>query len=128
MDNEKLNTIIKELIEHLKDGDWHSLYSLHNRFRLSPVEILNGIEFLDSLKILEREKNDIKLIVENINDEVLKKLSIKYREKFSISTKDLENMLLSEPIQKIDINMLYIPKMEILDKSLLVSKKTKKIK
>lgn len=125
MDNDKLNIIIKEMISHLNDGNWHTLYSLHEHFRLSPVEVLNGIDFLESLNILKKENNNIKLIKENINNEILKKLSVEYRKKFSINEKDIKSALSSSNVEKIGINELYIPEIKILDKSLKIVRSNK---
>lgn len=121
MSDENFSAIIREIIDHLKDGNWHTLYSLHYRFRLTPIEILRGIKFLNALKIIQRKDNEISLILENMNDEVIKELSIILRKKFSIRAKDLNNTF-SSNINKIGINELYSPQLEKLSKTLFNKK------
>lgn len=68
-------TPISEILRILLDRNWHSLYEIHVRFRLSPIEIYEAVIVLQRIGIIEWTNTNIR-IKENLNE---KKLSIMNR-------------------------------------------------
>lgn len=52
---------LKELINTLKDKEWHDLFEFHEKYRLSPVQILDALNTLLKFQIVIRENNKIRL-------------------------------------------------------------------
>lgn len=110
------NTSIYEILSHIEDGEWHSIYSIHERFRLSPSQLIESIRFLESLDAIEEKNREIRL-QENINIKTLSALrGIILTRTTNIERSDEARY--SSP--NISINQLYLPNFKLLDKSLLV--------
>lgn len=60
-------TAVRECLITLLDGGWHDLYELHERYRLSPVEVHDVLQFLFSYELIERNSASIKLTSELSN-------------------------------------------------------------
>lgn len=52
---------IKELISILKDREWHDLFEFHEKYRLSPVQVLDALNTLLKYQIVVREDCKIRL-------------------------------------------------------------------
>jgi len=110
------NTALTEILRHLSDGDWHSIFSIHERFRLSPLMILECLEFLEehsSVEIRER-----KLRLKPIEDStVMSELTKIYRGR-NFTIENESEARYSSP--KLAIGELYMPEIELLGSELIV--------
>lgn len=112
------NTVISEFIEHLKDGDWHSIYSIHERYRLDPVKIIDAINFLSELRLIDVDEMKIRLVASKDFSSIqeIRKILLGYR--IGFTENDLDKRY-AQPL--LQVNELYLPKRHLLDKSLLAS-------
>jgi hypothetical protein len=113
------NTALSEFIRHLSDGEYHSIFSLHERYRLSPSRIIECIEYLNNKNVLEINGDKIKLkpILDNTTLAEIRKAFCDRQ----LVIEGSSDARYSEPAIK--INQLYMPNVDILDASLNVSLK-----
>lgn len=110
------STCISLVIQLIKDGQKHKLYDLHQRFRLTPVEAQEAVEFLARIEILNYDGKFLSL-KSNIKAKHLASLyqSIQGR-KLSLDEKEISNYR----ADAIEPNSLYSPDLSRLDKGLLL--------
>lgn len=76
-----LETPISELLRVICDREWHDIYELHERFKLSSVEIYASMSILKLIGIIEQKETNIRL-KELLNDKelsIMNRLSKTYR-------------------------------------------------
>ena len=108
MDN--LDVALKEVVRHLSDGEWHSIFSIHQRFRIYPNVILECVEYLRDKEVLELKDREVRLL--NIEREDF------VREMILLFKKQQDNIPNDEQFSvgpRLGINELYLPRFEILD-------------
>lgn len=102
---------IKSVIKPLSDTNWHDLYELHEKYSLSPDEILNITEQMLSEDLIIRDGNSIKLIIENS-----KEINIQLYKALQDRTFRLKNDNYQEYIiPRLSPNSLYLPDLEKID-------------
>jgi predicted transcriptional regulator len=76
-----INTAISELLRTILDKEWHAAYEMHNRFRLSALEIYEAIAVLQQLGIVERQGTNVRLSerLEERHLSIMNRLSKTYR-------------------------------------------------
>ena len=104
-------TAMKEVIKHLSDGQWHEIFSLHERFRLSPARIVEVFEWLNEKQMIDIENDSVKL--SRITD---KKILAEIRKYFLSSSAVIESFSDQCIDYKVDINEPYTPDVELIDK------------
>ena len=115
------NTAIAEIFRHLSDKEWHTIFSIHERFRLNPLELFENIEYFKSLNLIE--ENDSQLRLKTIEDpKVLGDLVNIFRKR---KLKIEDERLLDFNKQKLTINELYLPEKRLLDMKLTPAYKEK---
>jgi hypothetical protein len=110
------NIVLSEVLRHLSDGEWHTLFSLHERFRLSPISILEVIDYLKNKDVIQINGMVVKLTP--INDiDTLGELR-KALQNRNIVIEDENNARFTTPT--LGINQVYLPNMSLLSCDLVV--------
>lgn len=110
---EKMAVALKEVVRHLGDGEWHSLFSIHDRFRIYPDTLLECIEYLSARGFLELKDSNVRLVNVEREDFVREMLRLFKRPQERIPND--EKFLAGT---RLKINELYLPRFEILDNEL----------
>jgi hypothetical protein len=111
------NTVLSEILRHLSDCKWHSFFSIHDRFRLSPLDIMDCIEDLLEKKVVERKGMEVKLIpINNVN--TLSEMRKAFLNNYVLDCKNSD--WVTEPA--LEINQFSLPKMELLANELVAKK------
>jgi hypothetical protein len=110
--NTKEAVAFNEILTHLRDGEEKSIFSIHYKYRLSPLEIHQALQVLEAEKIIQFMGENVKLI-NRFDDSVLKKV-IKY---CITKTPDLNLDFKREKIDPLGINEPYLPNEKLLDLS-----------
>lgn len=106
---------LKEVLRHLSNGEWHSLYSIHERFRLPPDVIKNCIADFKKEGAVEIEGNKIRLSREISDDFMSNAIYI-----YTNSDLEINDDEKFRPHKEIEINELYCPRNDLLGKELRV--------
>jgi hypothetical protein len=62
---------LKEFVLILKDKEWHELFEFHDKHRISPVELIKCIQFLQEYELIETKGESIRLSQGIDNNNVL---------------------------------------------------------
>lgn len=109
------NTVLSEILRHLSDGEWHTLHSLHDRFRISPINILECINYLKENDVIQINEMNVRL--NPIDDiKIFGALRRALRNRYLIIEND-ENARFKK--LKLGINKVYMPKMRLLRSDLV---------
>lgn len=105
------NTIIKEILEHLSDGERKTIFSIHEKYRLSPSEVFLALEVLTSDGAVTVAPPWVQL-VENYDDAVCKRVKRYYfSDRLDLSFEG-DGVSLEDRLQ---INEPYLPEIKYLD-------------
>ena len=108
------NTAISEILRHIDDGDWHDVFSIHERFNLSPSRIFVAIQYLKELCLLEENERRIRL---KITDDLT--LLSEVRDIFLDDQVEIES-LPRYTTPTLLINEFYTPEIRLLDDALKI--------
>lgn len=109
------NTVLSEILRHLSDGEWHTLFSLHDRFRISPMNILECINYLKKNDVIQVNEMNVRLnLIDDIK--ILGALRHALQDRYLIIEND-ENARFKK--LKLEINQVYMPKMRLLSSNLV---------
>gem|GEM_PF-5086697 len=64
------NIAASELLRTIFDRQWHELYEVHARYRLSPIEIYEAVTLLQRMGIIEQRGTQIR-ICEDLDEQRL---------------------------------------------------------
>lgn len=107
------NTILKEILVFLGDGKEKTIFSIHNKYRLNPAEIIDALSVLESDGIIDINPPFVRLR-DNYDDIICKKLKKYYfSEKPNLITFDSE----CSNVKMVEINEPYLPEKRLLDRS-----------
>lgn len=68
--DDDLKICLKIMINVIQDKEWHDVYSIHSRYRTSPVIMIKAIKKLQLLKLIEFHDYRIRL-VDNMTNQQL---------------------------------------------------------
>jgi hypothetical protein len=112
MDNHKF-TIIKEILVHLRDGKEKTIFSIHDKYRLSPAEIIDALSVLECVGIVDINPPIVKLR-DNYDDFTCEELKKYYfSAKPDLKAKDSDCQI----VKKIQINEPCLPEKRLLNKN-----------
>ena len=57
----ELRCQLKEVLKHLGDGEWHQIFSIHDRFRLSPDVIQDCVKYLESKGLVVSKDRSVRI-------------------------------------------------------------------
>ncbi len=60
LDNDK-KRVLKELISILKDKKWHDIFEFHDKHRISPIELIQSMDFLNEHGLIDVLDRSIRL-------------------------------------------------------------------
>lgn len=104
---------LKEVLKHLGDREVQSIFSIHDRFRISPDVILDCIRYLVSRGIVESKDRDVR-IADNFSEEQIAEIVHIFLS--SELNLDEDGRFIVTP--KIDVDELYMPRLDLLGKEL----------
>lgn len=109
-------TSISEVLSVINDSNWHSLFSIHQRYGLNPVEIYEAVKFLEELGLVEIRGKEICLAKTIETDALARIRHLLLKRKFSLEP--LQELSYNEAV--LSINEPYLPIIDLLDDSLMV--------
>lgn len=105
---------LKEVLKHLGNGEWNSIFSIHDRFRLSPDVILDCIKYLESRGLVESKDRGVR-IAENFSEEQIAEIV----HIFLSSELNLDEGRKFIAIPRKEMDMLYMPRFDLLGRELI---------
>jgi hypothetical protein len=113
------HTAVTEILKYIDNGEYHEVYDIHGKFRLTPLRIIEAIEYLKNKNVIVL--NDKKIRLRTLNHiSVLSEIRQLYlNNQIEIET-DEESRL--SGIRYL-INEPYLPDFNMLDHSLLIGSK-----
>ena len=109
-------TAMKEIIRCLSDGESHEIYSFHDKFRLTPVRIIEVLDRLVEIDVISVENNIVKL--KDISDKAALSEIRRYFLSSELNIEDIEAHI--EKNERLSIDEPYIPIKDLLDQKLIV--------
>lgn len=106
---------LKEVLKHLEDGEWHQIFSIHDRFRLSPDVIQDCINYLESKRLVVSKERSVRIANDFSQEQIAEIVHIYLSSEFEINE---DEKFFVTP--KIEIDTLYMPRFDLLGKELLI--------
>lgn len=109
-------TAMKEVVRCLSDGDIHEIYSFHDKYRLTPVRIIEVLDRLVEIDVISIEGDFVKL--KDISD---KAALSEIRRYFLDSESNIEDIdAYIEKDERLSVDEPYTPLKVLLDQELIV--------